>query len=124
MDGRRGNPKPSPARGENFAVRETVRENSAALPVNRRRKKRDRAILAIAFIRMPEQLLGCFDVYSFLPQHRSKAVAERMPSDSLSGSAPFQCRSDVTPENHVKRDGFLASFTVFGSTRELIEKQG
>jgi hypothetical protein len=26
LNGRRGNPKPSPARGENFVVRETVRE--------------------------------------------------------------------------------------------------
>jgi hypothetical protein len=56
-------------------------------------------------IRMPEQLLGCFDVDSFLAQHRSQAMAERMPPDPLLDSDPFQRRPHVTPENHVGRDG-------------------
>ncbi len=56
-------------------------------------------------IGMPEQLLGCFDVDSFLPKHGSEAMAERTPTDPLRDSDPFQCRPDVVPENHVGRNG-------------------
>ena len=43
---------------------------------------RDRLLVVVhggPAIRMPEQLLGSFDVDSFLVQNCSKAMAERMP---------------------------------------------
>jgi hypothetical protein len=49
---------------------------------------------------MTEQLLGCFDVYPFLPQHRRQSMPELMPANLFLDSNPFQGWPDMTPNLH------------------------
>ena len=72
-------------------------------------------------IRMPEQLLCRFDVDSFLAEHCSQAMAERMPPEPLRDSDPFQRRPDVTSENHVRRYGLR---TVLGNGGGSLHRLG
>ena len=62
-------------------------------------------VLCDPSVGMTEQLLGCFDVYPFLPQNRRQSMPELMPANLFLDSNPFQGWPDMTPKDHVRLNG-------------------